>query len=44
MDKSDLEIEPNSATCAAMETAERGEDMYGPFDNIAELMEALEAQ
>ena len=26
---------------AAMEAAEKGEDMYGPFDSVADLMEAL---
>ena len=28
---------------AAMEAAEKGEDMYGPFDSVADLMEALNA-
>ena len=27
----------------AMEAAEKGEDMYGPFDSVADLMEALNA-
>lgn len=35
--------EPNETTYAAMEAAEKGEDMYGPFDSVAELMEALNA-
>lgn len=35
--------EPNEETYAAMEAAERGEDMYGPFDSVAMLMEALNA-
>lgn len=35
--------EPNQTTYAAMEAAEKGEDMYGPFDSVAELMEALNA-
>lgn len=35
--------EPNAATYAAMEAAEQGEDLYGPFDNVADLMEALNA-
>ena len=26
-----------------MEAAEKGEDMYGPFDSVADLMEALNA-
>lgn len=33
--------EPNAVTYAAMEAAEMGEDMYGPFDSVAELMESL---
>lgn len=35
--------EPNETTYAAMAVAERNEDMYGPFDSVAELMEALNA-
>ena len=35
--------EPNEITFAAMEAAETGEDMYGPFDSVADLMEALNA-
>lgn len=35
--------EPNAVTIAAMEAAERDEDMYGPFDNMTDLMEALNA-
>ena len=27
----------------AMEAAEKGEDMYGPFDSVVDLMEALNA-
>ncbi|EOS45903.1 type II toxin-antitoxin system RelB/DinJ family antitoxin [Lachnospiraceae bacterium JLR.KK009] len=34
---------PNAATRAAMETAENGEDMYGPFESVESLMEALNA-
>ena len=34
---------PNAETLAAMEAAENGEDMYGPFDSVADLMEALNA-
>ncbi len=34
---------PNSATLAAMDAAEKDEDVYGPFDSVAELMEALNA-
>ena len=36
--------EPNAVTYAAMEAAEKGEDMYGPFDSVADLMEALNAK
>ena len=35
--------EPNDVTYAAMAAAEKDEDMYGPFDSVAELMEALNA-
>lgn len=35
--------EPNEETCAAIEAAEKGEDMYGPFDSVSELMESLNA-
>lgn len=35
--------EPNEVTYAAMEAAEKGDDVYGPFDSVAELMEALNA-
>lgn len=35
--------EPNKVTYAAMESAEKGEDLYGPFDSVDELMEALNA-
>lgn len=35
--------EPNETTYAAMAAAERDEDLYGPFDSVAELMEALNA-
>ena len=31
--------EPNAVTYAAMEAAEKGEDMYGPFDSAADLMD-----
>ncbi|MBQ9346765.1 MAG: type II toxin-antitoxin system RelB/DinJ family antitoxin [Oscillibacter sp.] len=34
---------PNEVTFAAMEAAENGVDMYGPFDTVDELMEALNA-
>lgn len=35
--------EPNAVTYAAMEAAEKGEDIYGPFDSVASLMDALNA-
>lgn len=35
--------EPNETTYAAMLASEKDEDMYGPFNNIADLMEALNA-
>lgn len=35
--------EPNKTTYAAMESAEKGEDVYGPFDSVSDLMEALNA-
>ena len=34
---------PNSVTIAAMDSAEKGEDVYGPFDSVDSLMEALNA-
>ena len=34
---------PNAVTLAAMDAAARDEDMYGPFDSVEELMEALNA-
>ena len=40
----DLKIdEPNEVTYAAMEAAIKGEDVYGPFDSVSSLMEALNA-
>lgn len=35
--------EPNEVTYATMEAAEKGEDMHGPFNSVAELMEELNA-
>lgn len=32
---------PNAVTLAAMDSAEKDEDTYGPFDDIPSLMEAL---
>ena len=34
---------PNAATLAAMDASEKGEDIYGPYDSVSELMEALNA-
>ena len=34
---------PNETTLKAMDDAENGENMYGPFDSVAEMMEALNA-
>ncbi len=34
---------PNKVTLSAMESAENGNDVYGPFDSVADLMEALNA-
>ncbi len=35
--------EPNELTYQAIENAENDVDMYGPFDTISEMMEALNA-
>jgi len=35
--------EPNQTTYAAMEAAEKEEGIYGPFDSVDDLMEALDA-
>ncbi len=34
---------PNAVTRGVIESSERGEDIYGPFDSAKELMEALNA-
>ncbi len=34
---------PNGVTLAAMEAADNDEDLYGPFDTVEELIEALNA-
>jgi DNA-damage-inducible protein J len=34
---------PNAVTLAAMDAAERNEDLYGPFDTVADMLEALNA-
>lgn len=33
----------NEVTLAALESAEKGEDLHGPYDTVNELMEALNA-
>ena len=35
--------EPNEVTYATMAAAEKDEDMYGPFDSVADMMEELNA-
>ena len=39
----DESIEPNEMTYETMEKVENDEDVYGPFDSIEELMEALDS-
>ena len=34
---------PNAVTLAAMDEAENGDQLYGPFDTVTDLMEALNA-
>ena len=34
---------PSETTLKAMDDAENDEHMYGPFDSVAEMMEALDA-
>ena len=34
---------PNAVTLAAMDAAEHDEDVYGPYDSVSALMEALNA-
>lgn len=34
---------PNTLTLTAMDAAEKDEDIFGPFDSISDLMEALNA-
>lgn len=34
---------PNSVTLSAIEAVEKGEDVYGPYDSVKDLMEALDA-
>ena len=35
--------EPNETTYAAIEAAENETDLFGPFDSVSALMEALDA-
>lgn len=35
--------EPNELTYKAIENSENGEDIYGPFESVSALMEALNA-
>ena len=35
--------EPNETTYAAMRAADKDENMYGPFDTVSAMMEALDA-
>lgn len=35
---------PNATTLAAMESAEKREGLYGPFDSVDAMMEALNAE
>jgi DNA-damage-inducible protein J len=32
---------PNDTTLGAMEVAESGQDLYGPYDSVAELKDAI---
>jgi DNA-damage-inducible protein J len=34
---------PNAVTLAAMDAAEKGDELYGPYGSVSELMEALNA-
>ncbi len=34
---------PDAVTLAAMDAAEKGEDLYGPYNSVSDLMEALNA-
>ena len=34
---------PNAVTLAAMDASESGEELYGPYDSVSDLMEALNA-
>ena len=39
----EIKYSPNEETLNAIESAEKGENVYGPFDSIDQLMEALDA-
>lgn len=39
----EVSFSPNADTMAAIDAAEQGKDMYGPFDSVSSLMEALNA-
>lgn len=34
---------PNEVTLAAMDAAEKGDDLYGPFESVSDLTDALDA-
>ena len=36
-----VRLDPNAEILAAIEEAERGENLYGPFKSAQEIMEAL---
>ena len=40
----DSEDYPNELTIQVIKDAELGKNMYGPFDTVAEVMEALNAE
>ena len=35
---------PNATTLAAIEASEKGEELYGPYDSVSDLMKALNAE
>ena len=35
---------PNSVTIAAMDSAEKGDDIYGPYDSVSNLTEELNTE
>jgi DNA-damage-inducible protein J len=39
-----MQNDPNEVTLAAMEAAEKGDELYGPFDSVDDLMETLNAE